>query len=425
MVAKITMPLNITRALNYNEKKVSQGQAEFIYAGNFLKDAEQLTFHDKLNHFKKLIDLNERTKTNTLHISLNFDPSEKLNKQTLVQIAFSYMEKIGFGKQPYLVYEHHDAGHPHIHLVTTNIKSDGSRILIHNIGRNQSSKARVEIEQEFGLVKATRRKQEHQQKLQPVNTQKVLYGKSETKQSITNVLDAVLNSYKYTSLNQLNAVLQLYNVKAELGDKDGHIFKNKGLIYRILDEKGNAVGVPVKASSIYSKPTLSYLEGKFFENKQKRQPHEKRLKTMIDWTLAKRPESLNNFIFALEKEKVNTIVRKNEQGFVYGLTFIDHQTKSVFNGSDLGKSYSAKLVLERCGQQQKKLPALTPRKKPIESGNKADLPRQKNTLAPNHITPDIFIKMVEAIVKPEEQHGQAVAPQRRKKRKKKKRLSTH
>lgn len=413
------------RALNYNEKKVSKGQAEFIYAGNFLKDAGQLNFHDKLTHFKKLMALNERSKTNTLHISLNFDPSEKLSKETLVQIASSYMEKIGFGKQPFLVYEHHDAGHPHVHLVTTNIKADGSRIPIHNIGRNQSSKARVEIEQEFGLVKATGRNQHQQHKLQPVNTQKVLYGKSETKQSIVNVLDAVLNTYKYTSLNQLNAVLQLYNVKVEQGDKDGRIFKNKGLIYRILDEKGNVVGIPVKASSIYMKPTLNYLEKKFIENKQKRQPHEKRLKTVIDWTLAKHPGGLNDFILFLKKEKVNTIVRRNDHGYVYGLTFIDHQTKSVFNGSDLGKSYSAKIVLERCGQQQKQLPVLSLRKEQKEFGGKRELLPNENTLAPYHITPAIFINMVEAIVKPEEQQGQVVSPQRRKKRKKRKGLSTH
>ncbi len=56
------------------------------------------------------------------------------------------MSKIGFGDQPYLVYQHFDARHPHIHIVTTNIKSDGSRIKTHNIGRNQSERARREIE---------------------------------------------------------------------------------------------------------------------------------------------------------------------------------------------------------------------------------------------------------------------------------------
>jgi hypothetical protein len=110
------------------------------------------------------------------------------------------MEKIGFGDQPYLVYQHHDAGHPHVHVVTTNIRNDGTRIKLHNIGRNQSEKARKEIEKEFKLLKAQREQLKQAYVLKPVNVQKVQYGKSETKQAITNVLDAILPTYKYASL---------------------------------------------------------------------------------------------------------------------------------------------------------------------------------------------------------------------------------
>ena len=68
------------------------------------------------------------------------------------------MDKISFGEQPFLVYNHTDAGHPHIHIATINIKPDGNRIDIHNIGRNQSEQARKEIEIEFNLIKASKRK---------------------------------------------------------------------------------------------------------------------------------------------------------------------------------------------------------------------------------------------------------------------------
>ena len=54
--------------------------------------------------------------------------ADKLSKEKLKEIANEYMQKIGFGEQPYLLYQHHDAGHPHIHIVTTNIKADGKRI---------------------------------------------------------------------------------------------------------------------------------------------------------------------------------------------------------------------------------------------------------------------------------------------------------
>lgn len=94
-------------------KKVRQNEAEILWAHNFLKDADKLNFHDKTQWFEKLTLLNERTTTNTLHVSLNFYSSEKLDNDKLVEIAKVYMEKIGFGEQPYLVYRHYDAGHPY------------------------------------------------------------------------------------------------------------------------------------------------------------------------------------------------------------------------------------------------------------------------------------------------------------------------
>ena len=85
---------------------------------------------------------------------------------------------------------------------------------------------------------------------------RVQYGKAETKRAITNVLDHVLPTYKYASLAELNAILQQYNIIADRGSEDSRIYQSKGLVYRVLDSNGEKVGVPIKASLIYSKPTL-------------------------------------------------------------------------------------------------------------------------------------------------------------------------
>jgi hypothetical protein len=162
------------------------------------------------------------------------------------------MKKIGFGEQPYLVYQHHDAAHPHIHIVSIKVRADGSRIDTQNIGRNQSEKARKEIEQSFRLVNAEDSKQRQAYQLKQVDVQKVQYGKSETKKAITNILDAVLNTYKYTSVPELNAVLQQYNIVADRGNETSRIYKNKGLTYRVVDENGNKTGVSIKASDFYN-----------------------------------------------------------------------------------------------------------------------------------------------------------------------------
>lgn len=350
MVAKINTGKSISKALNYNEQKVQQGRAELLDAVNFLKDANQLNFFEKLCHFERHIGMNERALTNSLHVSLNFDVSEKLSNEKMVEIAATYMDKIGFGHQPYLVYRHEDAGHPHLHIVSTNIERDGRRISMHNLGKNQSEKARKEIESEFKLVKAEHHRRTESQVLLAVDAKKVSYGKSETKRSISNVLTSVYNQYKYTSLPEYNAVLQLYNVVAERGSEDSRMFKQHGLNYRVLDEAGNKVGTPIKASAFYLKPTLANLEKKFAENENLRMPHQKKLQTTIGWILQQQTKGLGDFARSLEKQRINVILRRSREGQVFGITYVDHATKTVFNGSDLGKEYSAKAVLEKCGE---------------------------------------------------------------------------
>ena len=349
MVAVIHTSHSLHMALNYNEQKTKQGKANCIMAINYPKDIDKLNFYQKLNRLTRQAALNENTKRNSVHISLNFDPSEKLDKEKLEAITIEYMDKIGFGKQPYLVYEHHDAGHPHLHIVTTNIEQKGKRIELHNLGRNQSQKARKEIEIKYNLIKADDKKSKLAAEVKPITSSKILYGKSETKRAITNVLDAVISQYKYTSLAELNAVLKLYNVIADRGSEDSRIYQKNGLVFRILDEKGNKIGVPIKASSIYSKPTLANLEKRFPVNEQARKAFKKHITTSIDWALTgKNKPSLEALIKAVEKERIQIILRQNNQNIIYGITYVDHQTKCVFNGSDLGKQYCAKGLMERC-----------------------------------------------------------------------------
>ncbi|WP_153798149.1 relaxase/mobilization nuclease domain-containing protein [Foetidibacter luteolus] len=346
MVARITSPKAIRKALSYNENKVRQGVAECIHAAGFIKDAEQMNFYEKLHRFEDRISLNQRAKTNALHISLNFDAADQLDKERLIEIAGLYMEKIGFGDQPYLVYQHHDSGHRHVHILTTSIREDGRRIDTYNIGRNQSEKARKEIENVYSLVKPESKKQTWHDQQEAL---KVQYGKTETKRAISNVLDKVINQYRYTSLAELNAVLLQYNVMADRGQHGSRTYQNGGLVYRVLDDQGKKAGAPVKASDIYNKPTWPLIQSRFEMNGKTRKADAAHARTAIDWVLAGPTDSLAGFARALEKEHMHLVIRRNEDGIVYGLTYIDHTRRNVFNGSDLGKEYSARRVLERLG----------------------------------------------------------------------------
>lgn len=347
MVAKVNSGKDIRGILNYNENKVKEGVAKCIHENLFGQEVDKLSFNAKLKGFENFMNLNRRATTKAVHISLNFHASEKLNQDTLTGIASTYMDKIGFSNQPYLVYQHFDAAHPHIHIVTTNIQRNGKRIELYNIGRNQSEKARKEIEEDFKLIKASGRKQEVMEK-QATNIDRIEYGKAETKRSISNAVLFAVRAYKYTSLPELNAVLFQYNIMADRGSERSQMHAKNGLLYRLLDKDGNKVGVPIKASSIYGKPTMKYLEKQFKLNEALRAPHKERVKKCIDEAFnGKKSVTRAAFEYALRKERIRVLFRKNDEGRIYGITFVDNKMRVVFNGSDLSKAYSAKSLTER------------------------------------------------------------------------------
>ncbi len=346
MVAKVVCGKSIRKALYYNEQKVQHAEAKLLLAVGFPRDAGELTFRNKLDRYNYLTTQNERTKTNALHITLNFSVRDKVDEDTLKLISLEYMTRIGWGDQPFLLYQHFDAAHPHVHIVTTNIADGGVRLETHNIGKNQSEKARKELESIYGLIKAEEQQKDDRYLLKPVDLSKAMYGKSQTKASIANIVRSVVSSYKFTSLPEFNAILRQFNVVADRGQPGTPMYEKKGLVYRLLDEDGNKIGVPIKASSIFSSPTLDNLEKLFTPNIQSRKPYGERLKHILDKAISA-SKDINEVATQLQQKGVRILLRNNAQGEVYGVTFIDNATACVFNGSDLGKTYSAAAFMER------------------------------------------------------------------------------
>jgi hypothetical protein len=347
MVARITTPSSLHKTLNYNEQKVHKGTAVCIGENGFLLPLTQMNFYDKKQLFENRNRLNERATTKTLHVSLNFSNTENYDAIFLMKIAGDYMSHIGFGEQPYLVYHHNDAGHPHIHILSTTIRSDGTRINTHNIGRNQSEIARKILEEKYSLVRAENQSLGSNKIILPFDLKKVEYGRSETKRGIANVLHGVLGTYNYTSLPELNAILKQFNVIADRGDEGGFIYSKRGLFYKVLDANGNKIGVPIKASNIAGNPILDNLEKRFQKNKDLRDSLKVQVKNKIDNVLRIPPRSISEFTALLLKENVAVVTRQNTEGKLYGITFVDNQNRSVFNGSEIGRQYSVAGILKQ------------------------------------------------------------------------------
>jgi hypothetical protein len=294
-------------------------------------------------------------------------------------------------------------------------QKNGKRISIHNLGRNKSSLARKEIEIEFGLEKAEEQSRNQTEKIVPIDVQKIIYGKSPTQKAISNILNAVISEYKFASLAELNAVLKLYNMVADKGAPGSKTEQHHGIVYRVLDANGNKTGVPIKASSISGRPTLPYLAKKFAENETLKQPFKKSVSSSIDWVLLAQHKSLASFQKALEKEKITLVIRQNAEGIIYGLTYIDHSSKTVFNGSDIGKQYSAKAILEKCSKAPQIENQIADQ---INTDYKTKLTLLNYDQKTTELNPS---RLLETVITPIEQYGQL--PYHLKGRKKKKRKS--
>jgi len=408
MVAKIVSGKQIRGILHYNENKVTAGQAQLILASGFAGEIDRMSFDNKLIRFENLTMTNGKVKTNALHISLNFDSSETLDNVSLQAIASAYMDKIGFGDQPFLVYRHGDAAHTHVHIATTNIQPDGKRIPLHNIGLLVSEPARKEIEQEFNLVRAESKAFKQQVAIKPADMEKATYGHLPTKRAISNVVGAVMTQYKYTSLAEFNAALKQFNVVADRGKEDTLMFQKKGLIYFLLDREGAKIGVPIKASAFYSQPTLANLEQRFAQNLEKRKPYRDELKAAIEHVFKNYTSiTKNTFINELQKRNILAVFRHNEQGLTFGLTFIDNTNKTVFKGSDLGKAYSAGGLMQRLGTVDK----------PVQGASKTNyLPARDTEPETQYLRPDAFERQLITLMGKNKEEGAPLKPRRKKKK---------
>lgn len=268
MVTKMTYGTSIYGLIQYNESKVEKGEAKFMMSQNFIGEDAELTFKNKWDHFKMFTEMNERTKKNAYHFSINFHKEDvkNLTDEKKKEIASEYLKGIGLEQQPALIYEHFDAAHPHMHIVTTNIDSNGDRIDIYRQVHDHSEDVRKELEEEFELVKAEGRNQEID--VEPLEHETIFYGRDLTKESLGKVIEKVRQEERFTNLEEYQNCLAKFGARVDPGLPGSAQKENNGLVYGFIDDKGDQVGQGIKASRFYNKPIFKNLEQDFIKNQK-------------------------------------------------------------------------------------------------------------------------------------------------------------
>ena len=156
MIAKISATENLGGALGYNFKKVEKGEANILLAAELYQSKEgRYTMEDVLADMEALIPKNCRTKKTVFHCSLNPHPDEKLSDERLTQIAKEYMEALGYGNQPYIVFKHNDIAREHIHIVSLRIDGEGKKIN-DKFEKRRSKQITDTLERKYNLIPSSK-----------------------------------------------------------------------------------------------------------------------------------------------------------------------------------------------------------------------------------------------------------------------------
>ena len=253
----------------------------------------------------------------------------------------------------------------HIHIVALRVRPDGSAIDSKN-NYYRSKEITREIERKYGLHTAER------QRITPDMRIRKIDPNGDIKRQVANTVKMVGMRYKFQTLGEYNAILSLYNVKCD--EADGRINGREyhGLVYFATDDEGKTIASPFKASRLGKFAGREAIEQRYERSKERIdiKPLKKKISRIMSQSTGK-----EDFIARLKAENIDLVLRHTDEGRIYGATYIDHDSKTVLNGSRLGRNFSAN-ALENWFNNPAENPIVTPQ------------PEVQPDMQPDNNTPD-------------------------------------
>src|SRR5690606_32595901 len=211
MIAKIGRSANLYGALAYNNLKVEKENGQILFANKIIETANgQYSVTQLAQSFVPYLLANRNTEKHTLHISLNPDPKDNVSDEKYREMAQQYMNEMGYGNQPFVVFKHTDIDRSHIHIVSVCVDEDGRKIS-DKFEKMRSMNICRELEKQFYLIPATEKeRQKNDMIFKPVD-----YTAGDIKSQIASVVRHMPKYYKFQTLGEYNALLSLFNITTE------------------------------------------------------------------------------------------------------------------------------------------------------------------------------------------------------------------
>ncbi|MEA4808702.1 hypothetical protein SDC9_32314 [bioreactor metagenome] len=423
MIADIHIGNNLYGALAYNQEKIDAGLGRILETNRvFVPSDGQFSVGDCMRDFERAMPSQVTTTRGIIHISLNPHPEDKLTDGQLADIGWEYMERLGFGDQPYMIFKHEDIDRQHLHIVSTRVRSDGS-LISDKKNYEKSKKITDDLEQKYGLHPKDKKQGEAWQ-LSPVDA-----SRSDLKKQVANVVKPLATMYKFQSLGEYRALLSLYNIGVEKveGNNQGH--KYTGLVYSALDAEGNRVGKPLKSSLFEKTYGIESLERTMKESGEeiKAKSIAADTRKLVSASL-KDSRTGSEFRADLQRKGLDLVLRYGNGGRLFGITFINHNSRTVLNGSALGKEFSANALSSRFADfaqgnnHREELPSVssTSAKETLQPSVQHE-PDDKPTTVKGYSGDDSPVGSLLSVLTPETNQHDDNQPMPKKKKKKKRR----
>lgn len=332
MVAKISIGSSLYGAISYNGEKINEAKGRILGSNKVVIPPDgHVDVARMVEDFKSFMPKMGRTKKPVLHISLNPHPEDRLTDQDFEILAREYLDKLGFGEQPWVMYKHEDIDRHHIHIVTVNVNEEGKRLNQAFLFR-RSKKITNELEEKYNLHKAQR------ERVSPDTPITKLDPSGDIKRQVANTVKLVGMRWEFQTLGEYNAILSLYNIRCEATDGKVNGREYHGLVYFATNDAGETIANPFKASRLGKFASRAAIENKFERSAESinLKPSRRIISSVINDASGK-----DDFIAKLKEKDIDVLIRKNNDGRIYGMTFIDHNTHTVLNGSRLGREFAA------------------------------------------------------------------------------------
>ena len=327
MVVKINAPTpHCSTTLQYNERKVEEGKAAVVYS-------QGLDNPDKpLESFERYERGSRRCEKMSFHMSVNPSRTDGMTEDQVVAFTKELMEGLGYGDQPFIIYRHNDINREHYHIVSVRVDKDGRKIS-DKYEHRHCQELMKELAQKYGFSVGKGEKQEEDEKKK--NSEKVNYQrfdpeKGDYMKQIEELVEQAMK-YHFTTGEQFKMLMRQFGV-----DVDYQMVKRQAMMTfaGINPKNGHRCTAPIPAKDL-KVPSVDEIRQHIEDAKKEKRNKEKQRAANLVRIALKYGKSELHTRRILRKKNIGMVFSRTKEGKIFGVTFIDHQTRCVFKSSEL------------------------------------------------------------------------------------------